>query len=105
MLQWGFDSSSFIFALCCLPLRLCAFASEYLLFAADLAQDVLGDVDRHLGGDRQGDGVAGPAIDLDQLAAVADPQLGEVGVVAQFADEDVLQLAQVRGRGRRPYRG
>src|SRR5579859_617543 len=63
------------------------------LFAADLAEDILGHIDRHLGGDGQGDGVAGPAIDLDQLAAVADAELGEIGVVAEFADVDVLEVA------------
>src|SRR5207247_907234 len=40
-----------------------------------------------------GDGVAGAAVDLDQLAVLADAQLGEVGVLAQVADEDVLQVA------------
>ena len=38
------------------------------LLAAHLVEDVLGDVDRHLGGDGQGDGVAGPAVYFDHLA-------------------------------------
>ena len=40
-----------------------------------------------------GDRVAGPRVDLDELAVVADPELGEIGVVAQLVDVDVLQLA------------
>src|SRR5215471_641277 len=61
--------------------------------APDFTEHILGHVDRHLGRHRQGDGVAGPAIDFDQLGVLADAQLGEVGMVAQVADEDVLQIA------------
>ena len=60
---------------------------------ADLVDDVFGDVDRHVDGHGQGDGVAGTRVDLDELAVVADAQLGEIGVLAQLVDVDVLQLA------------
>src|SRR5206468_12585868 len=63
------------------------------LFAADFAEDVLGDVDGNIGGNGQGDGVAGPAVDLDELPIDADAELGEIGVIAQLADENVLQIA------------
>src|SRR3954454_23006361 len=45
-----------------------------------LVDDVLGDVDRDV--DRHGhrDGVAGAGVDFDELAAVADPELGVVRV-------------------------
>ena len=62
-------------------------------FPADFAEDVFGHVDGNLGGDGQGDGVRGPAVDLDQLAVDADAELGEVGVIAQLADENVLQVS------------
>src|SRR5271157_5901336 len=59
---------------------------------ADLVDDVFGHVDRHVDGHGQGDGVAGARIDLDELAVVSDPQLGEIGVLAQLVDVNVLQL-------------
>src|SRR5208283_1993418 len=59
---------------------------------ADLVDDVFGHVDRHVDGDGQGDRVAGARIDLDELAVVSDPQLGEIGVLAQLVDVNVLQL-------------
>jgi hypothetical protein len=52
------------------------------LLLANLIEDVVGHVDRDVHGDREGDRVAGPGIDLDDLAFVADAELGEVGVVA-----------------------
>src|SRR5207248_6342659 len=63
------------------------------LLAADFAEDILGDVDGNIGGNGQGDGVAGPAVDLDELPIDADAELGEIGVIAQLADENVLQVA------------
>src|SRR3954454_8795019 len=77
---------------------------------AHLVDDVSGDEDRDVDGHGDGDGVAGAGVDLDDLAGVADPELGVIGVVAQLADEDVLQLAaeqldgvgqQVVGQGAR----
>src|SRR5436305_1945896 len=59
----------------------------------DLVDDILGHEDRHVDGHGYGDRVAGSGVDLDDLAAVADPKLRVIGVVAQLADEDVLQLA------------
>src|SRR5262249_41984855 len=63
------------------------------LFLHRLFQHVFGDVDRHFRGNGQGDGVAGPAIHLDQLAVLANAQLGKIGVLAQFTDIDVLKIA------------
>ncbi len=60
---------------------------------ADLVDDILGHEDRDVDRHGDGDGVARPGVDLDQLAVVPDPELGVVGVVAQLADEDVLELA------------
>src|SRR5512135_962352 len=60
---------------------------------ADFVDDLAGDVDRDVDGHGDGDGVARPRVHLDQLAVVADPELGVVGVVAKLADVDVLQLA------------
>src|SRR5438067_11321625 len=54
-----------------------------LLILARLFQHRLGDVDRHLRGDGDGDGVARPAVHADDLAVLADAQLGEIGVLAQ----------------------
>ena len=34
----------------------------------------------------------GARVDLDELTLVADPQLGEIGVLAQLVDVDILQL-------------
>src|SRR4051794_36687106 len=61
--------------------------------SAHLVQHVLGHVDRHAGRDGERDGVAGPGVDLDQLAVEADAELGVVGVLAQLADGHVAQLA------------
>src|SRR3954454_3611363 len=61
--------------------------------AADLVEYFLGNVDRHLGGDGQGDGVAGTAVNFDHFAVEADAQLGEVGMVLELADVDVAQFA------------
>src|SRR5208283_1212974 len=69
--------------------RLCRSEGRSL---ADLVDDVFGHVDRHVDGHGQGDGVAGARIDLDELAVVSDPQLGEIGVLAQLVDVNVLQL-------------
>src|SRR5208337_1068532 len=63
------------------------------LFTAHFTEHVFSDIDGYLGGNRQGNGVAGPAVHLDQLPIKADAQLGKIGVVAQLADEDVLQFA------------
>ena len=60
---------------------------------ANFVEDLLGDVDRDVDRHGDGDGVAGAGVDLDQLSFVANPQLGEVGVVRQLADEDVLEFA------------
>ncbi len=49
---------------------------------AHLVEHVLGHEDRHVHCHGDGDGVAGAGVDLDQLAFVANPQLGEVGVVS-----------------------
>src|SRR4051794_36495118 len=63
------------------------------LLLADLVNDVSGDEDRHVHGHGDGDGITGPRVDLDDLTVEADPELGVVGVIAQLADEDVLQFA------------
>src|SRR4051794_31163338 len=39
---------------------------------ADLVDDILGHVDGHVDRDGHGDGVAGPGVDLDDLAVVAN---------------------------------
>ena len=66
---------------------------DRLLVATNLAEHILGHVDGDLGGHRQSDGIAGPAINLNQLAVHADAQLGKIGVFPQLANEDVLQIA------------
>jgi hypothetical protein len=60
---------------------------------ADLVNDVLSHVDRHIHGHRQRNRVAGPRIDLDELSVMADSQLREIGVLAQLVDVNILQLA------------
>ncbi len=60
---------------------------------ADLVYDVLGHVDRHIDGHCQRDRVAGPRIDLDELAVMTDSQFREIGVLAQLVDVNILQLA------------
>src|SRR5579883_1756969 len=60
---------------------------------SDLVEDLVGDVDRHIDGHGQGDRVAGPRVDLDELAVVADPQLGEISMLAQLIDVNILQVA------------
>jgi len=49
---------------------------------ADLVDDIFGHEDRDVDRHGDGDGVARPGVDLDQLAVVPDPELGVVGVVA-----------------------
>ena len=67
--------------------------SLFIVLFQHFAEHVLADVDRHPGRDGQRDRVARPAIDLDQLAFLADAELGEVRVLLQVADDDVLNLA------------
>ena len=43
--------------------------------------------------DGQGDGVAGAAVDLNHIATALHADFGEVGVLAQVADDDVLSFA------------
>src|SRR5207245_2487688 len=64
--------------------------ASHLVF--ELAEHVFVDVNRHLRRDRDRDRVAGTAIDLDDFAVLADAQLGVIGVVHEFADEDVLKF-------------
>ena len=52
-----------------------------------------GHENRRFGGDRQGNGVAGTAVDFDQFAVLADADFGEVRVIDQVGDHDVLNLA------------
>src|SRR5262249_43900123 len=56
----------------------------------DLVEDLVGDEDRHVNRDGQGDRGAGPGVDLDKLALVPDPELGEICVLAQLVDVDIL---------------
>src|SRR5262249_5274293 len=51
---------------------------------AHLVEDIVGDEDGDVHGDGQRDRVARPGIDLDDLPIMADPELGEVGVLTQF---------------------
>ena len=60
---------------------------------AGLFEDGVLDEDRHLGADRQGDGVARARIDLDVAAVGVDDQLGEERLVGQLVDDDLGQLA------------
>src|SRR6266851_5361955 len=83
------------------PLRLCARHSDSLQarnvnllnsLAADFAKDVFGHVDGNFGRNCQGDGVAGPAVHFHELSIDSDAELGEIGVIAQLANEDVLKV-------------
>ena len=63
------------------------------VFAAGFFEDVFGDINGDIGCHSQGDGVAGPAIDFDELTLFADAQLREISVLAEFVDVDVLKIA------------
>lgn len=52
--------------------------------------DILGDVNGNIGGDGDGQSVAGAGVDLNEVALEANAEFGEIGVVAQLGDEDVL---------------
>ena len=52
-----------------------------LTLAARFADDIFGDIDRHIGCDRQGDRIAGPAVDFDEFTVLANAQLREIGVL------------------------
>src|SRR5260370_15765417 len=64
-----------------------------LLLLARFFDHVLRHVDRHFRRYRYRDSVAGPTIDFDQLAVLADAQPGEIGVLTQLVDVNVLQVA------------
>src|SRR5687767_6610482 len=58
-----------------------------------LVQYVLGDEDGHAGRDAQGDRVARAAVDLTDVAVLADVDAGEERPAFQVVDLDLLDLA------------
>jgi hypothetical protein len=60
------------------------------LLLTDLVDDVVGDEYRHIYGHRKRDRVAWTRIYLDEFPFVPDSQLGEIGVLTQLVDIDIL---------------
>ena len=67
--------------------------SEGARLTAYLVDDIFRNEDRHVDGHRQGDRIAGAGIDLQKFSLVTNSQLGEIGMITQFADVNIMQLA------------
>ena len=69
-------------------------ATLVLLLSQDVVQHLFvhEDRERRLAGHRHGNGIGGTGIDLDQLAVLPYAELGVVGVLLEFADDDVVKL-------------
>src|SRR4051794_25631557 len=61
--------------------------------AADFFEDVFSHVDGNDGGNSQGDGIAGAAVDLDGLPVLPDVDPGEEGVGLEVVDLDAVDVA------------
>src|SRR4051812_32710187 len=61
------------------------------ILAAGFFEDVFGDINGDIGRHGKGDGVAGPAINFDEFAVLADAQLRKIRVLAEFVDVNVLK--------------
>src|SRR5688572_24997760 len=71
------------------PLR-CPGRTPKSLVANRFVQDVLGDEDRDASGDAQGDRVARSAVDLSDVAVLADVDAGEERAALEVVDLDLL---------------
>ena len=58
----------------------------------DLAQHVVFDVDRDVGGDTERDGIGRTAVNLDHFACLPDHKFSVEGVVLKIIDDDLLEL-------------
>lgn len=70
------------------------------LFIQRISEHIFIDKDRHFGGDRDRDCVAGAAIDFDEFTRLSHAKFCEVGVFLQVVDHHILKFATQSFNGR-----